>query len=60
MRTDPKTEAQSLLERAQQARKDAEGTESASEQSRLNRHADNLEKQAVLAEEQTVPQPPSA
>jgi hypothetical protein len=60
MRNKPKTEAQSLLERAQKARKDAEGTESATEQSRLNQHANDLEKQAVQAEQQTGPRPPAA
>jgi hypothetical protein len=60
MRTKPKTEAQSLLERAQKARKDAEGTESASEQSRLNQHANDLEKQALVVQRQTGPQPPGA
>ncbi|MBV8409840.1 MAG: hypothetical protein JOY64_19585 [Alphaproteobacteria bacterium] len=60
MRTDPKSEAQSLLERAQKARKAAEGTESASEQSRLNQHASDLEKQALKSEQQGTPEPPAA
>jgi hypothetical protein len=52
MSTDPKLEVKSLRERAQKARKDAEGTDSASEQSRLNQHANDLDKQAGLAERQ--------
>ena len=53
MATDPKTEAKSLRERAQKARKEAEGTHSALEQSRLNQHANDLDKQAAVAERQT-------
>jgi hypothetical protein len=59
MRKDPRTEAQSLLERARKARKAAEGTASASEQSRLNQHANDLERQALLAEGGARPAAPA-
>jgi hypothetical protein len=60
MVTESKTEAQSFRERAQKARQAAEGTPSASEQARLNQHANDLDKQAAVAERRKAHQPPTA
>jgi len=51
MPTPSQAEAQDLRERAQKARKDAETTNSALEQASLNQHANDLDKQAAVAEQ---------
>ena len=43
--------AQTFKDRAQQARREAEGTASASEQARLNKHADELDAKAIATVE---------
>jgi len=57
MLNDPITAAQSLRGRAQRARQQAEATDSALEQSRLNKYADDLDRQADLVERQIASHP---
>jgi hypothetical protein len=59
MPTEPKAQAQEYRERAQKARRDAEAADSASEQARLNQHANDLDNQAAIAEAHDAESPAS-